>query len=177
MRYAGRDPPASAGYLKRADDPPMTDQAINRRRLLLACGAGAVGLAAYRIAVPAADYDGAALTAAQAHEQAKTGEIILVDIRRPDEWRLTGIGEGAHAIDMRRDDFLTALTDIAGPDKAAPIALICARGVRSARLSQQLTDAGFTRIIDVPEGMLGSGAGPGWLAAGLPVESYSGPSG
>ena len=38
---------------------------------------------------------GPQLTVAQAHEQALAGEILLVDIRRPDEWRRTGIGQGA----------------------------------------------------------------------------------
>jgi len=32
-----------------------------------------------------------------------------------------------------------------------------------------LEKAGFTRIVDIPEGMLGSSAGPGWLARDLPV--------
>jgi len=41
--------------------------------------------------------------------------------------------------------------------------------VRSARVSNQLIAAGFTYIIDVPEGMLGSAAGPGWLERGLPL--------
>ncbi|MEX0285372.1 MAG: rhodanese-like domain-containing protein, partial [Paracoccaceae bacterium] len=98
------------------------------------------------------------------------GEILLVDIRTPREWHATGIGEGAHPLDMRRDDFETALAQLTGGNRDAPVALICARGVRSARLSNRLTEAGFTQIIDVPEGMLGSAAGPGWVRAGLPVQ-------
>ena len=102
---------------------------------------------------------------------ATSGEIVLIDIRRPDEWKRTGIGEGAYPIDMRRDDFIEALQAVAGADKSKPIALICARGVRSARMSNRLTEAGFTRIIDVPEGMLGSKAGPGWVKSDLPVRA------
>ena len=71
-----------------------------------------------------------------------------------------------------RADFIAALTDAAGADRDAPIALICAGGVRSARLGRRLTEAGFTNIIDVPEGMQGSGAGPGWLRRGLPTRTY-----
>jgi rhodanese-related sulfurtransferase len=110
-----------------------------------------------------------ALTPAQAHEAALAGALILVDIRRPDEWTRTGIGEGATPLDMRRSDFEDALLAASQGDPARPIALICARGVRSRRMSERLKAAGFTRIIDVPEGMLGSGAGPGWLGRGLPV--------
>ncbi|MEC9104216.1 MAG: rhodanese-like domain-containing protein, partial [Pseudomonadota bacterium] len=32
-----------------------------------------------------------------------------------------------------------------------------------------LMRAGYTGYADISEGMLGSGAGPGWIAAGLPV--------
>lgn len=104
-----------------------------------------------------------------AHKRAVSGEIILLDIRRPDEWALTGSGEGAHRLDMRRDDFIAVLDDIVKGDRAKPVAVICARGVRSRRMIAKLQDAGFTHIIDVPEGMLGSSAGPGWIKRGLPV--------
>lgn len=157
---------------------PVTDveyssPIITRRRLLgVAVLAAAVGAAGWKMYITAPDYAGDALTVAQAHKAAANGEIVLIDIRRPDEWKRTGIGEGAVPIDMRRDDFVQALSVVAGPDKAAPIALICARGVRSARMSNRLSDAGYTNIIDVPEGMLGSKAGPGWLGEKLPVWTY-----
>lgn len=115
------------------------------------------------------EFPGGVLTAPEAHEKAVAGNIILIDIRRPDEWAKTGSGEGAHRIDLRVDDFVTLVQEAAGGDLNAPVALICARGVRSARTSNQLINAGFTNIIDVPEGMLGSAAGPGWLDRGLPV--------
>ncbi len=109
------------------------------------------------------------LTATQAFAKAATGKITLIDIRTPEEWVETGSGAGARRLDMRRDDFVDALDKILGGDKSRPVALICARGVRSSRLSRALRKGGYTNIIDVPEGMLGSYAGPGWLARGLPV--------
>lgn len=115
------------------------------------------------------DFPGGILSAPEAHAKAVAGEIILVDIRRPDEWESTGSGEGATRIDLRVDNFAARVQEAADGDLNAPVALICARGVRSARVSNQLIAAGFTNIIDVPEGMLGSAAGPGWLARGLPV--------
>ena len=95
--------------------------------------------------------------------------LILLDIRRPDEWALTGVAVGAVPLDMRDDGFLADLDRLTGGNRAAPIALICARGVRSRRLAAKLTAAGFTAVLDVSEGMLGSPAGPGWIARGLPV--------
>lgn len=118
------------------------------------------------------DYRGDDLTVVEAHNRAVARDIMLIDIRRPDEWRKTGVGVGAQPLDMRRKDFTGALSIMAGGRLDAPIALICARGVRSAIMSKRLSAAGFTHIIDVPEGMLGSRAGPGWLAAKLPTHIY-----
>ncbi len=141
---------------------------IGRRGfVLLSAGAGIAALAGF--VGYSRGFDGETLDPEQAHRAATAGMVALIDIRRPDEWALTGIGEGAHPLDMLRPDFDAALARIVGNDRAAPVALICARGVRSARLAARLQRAGFTRIIDVPEGMLGSAAGPGWIARGLPV--------
>jgi len=150
----------------------VSDTKISRRSFLgrgIALAAVVVGsAAAARWFNVTGNIDGTALSVADAHAAATAGDITLIDIRRPDEWARTGVGEGAIPLDMRDPDFPGKLLALA-PDPDAPIALICARGVRSRGLAKRLTDAGFTRIIDVPEGMLGSGAGPGWLAAGLPV--------
>lgn len=151
--------------------------AVTRRKLL---GGGAAVLAAAGVGYFAGGqnlfYDllteetfGEKITPEQAHLLARDKAITLIDIRRPDEWARTGSGEGANRLDMRREDFIAGLEKLTGADRGKPIALICARGVRSARLTNRLTKAGFTNIVDVPEGMLGSGAGPGWIKRGLPL--------
>ncbi|MGC1503055.1 MAG: rhodanese-like domain-containing protein [Sulfitobacter sp.] len=157
------------------DSPPLPQDAnpsrVARRVFLLGGGAalGVTALAGMRWFNVGATVQGGDLTAPEAQAAAAAGEIILVDIRRPDEWARTGVGQGAVAIDMRADDFIEVLLRRTGGRKDLPIALICARGVRSARMLARLTKAGFTQILDVPEGMSGSGAGPGWLIRGLPV--------
>lgn len=113
------------------------------------------------------------LTVGDAYRAALSGEILLIDIRRPDEWKRTGVGDGAVPLDMRRGDFTDALLARTQGRTDVPVALICARGVRSRGLAARLTSAGFTNIIDVPEGMLGSGAGPGWLKSDLPTVAWS----
>jgi len=142
---------------------------MRRGFLLGAVAVVAAGVCAARWYNIGAEIGEDALSAPEALARAQLGEILLVDIRRPDEWQATGIPLGAVPLDLRRDDFVEALLAEAGGDRARPVALICARGVRSARLGKRLSQAGFTAILDVPEGMLGSGAGPGWLARGLPV--------
>ena len=153
------------------DNAPPTRK--TGRRAVLISGAvalaGGAGIFASRWFNTGAEIGAGALSVGQAHRQAMAGEILLVDIRRPDEWARTGIGAGAQPLDMRREDFAQALLALTGGDRDAPIALICARGVRSRKLTRRLSEAGFTNVLDVPEGMLGSGAGPGWLRAGLPV--------
>ncbi len=147
------------------------------RRWLLAGGvaavaavAGGVGGRAWLLRRP---FDTAILTPPEASALADAGKILLIDIRRPDEWAETGVPAGAHPLDMRRPDFTQALLALAGGNPGRPIALICARGVRSNRMSGHLAEAGFTRIGDVGEGMLGSPDGPGWLARGLPVTPFA----
>lgn len=144
---------------------------ISRRAVLVLGGAAvtATGVFAANWFNISAQVDDTALSVGDAHRRAVAGDVLLIDIRRPDEWARTGVGEGAVPLDMRRDDFTEALLTLTGGRSDVPVALICARGVRSRHLTSRLTEAGFSRIIDVPEGMLGSGAGPGWLRAGLPV--------
>lgn len=148
---------------------------LTRRMLLIGAGCVAAG-GAVAVTNPhlfytllTEDVIGDQISAPQAHAAALRGDLTLIDIRRPDEWAKTGSGEGAHRVDLRRDDFADVLLGLTKGDATAPIALICARGVRSARTANRLAQAGFTLIIDVPEGMLGSASGPGWLARGLPL--------
>ena len=148
-----------------------TPSRFARRGFLVGAGAaiGVAGLAGARWFNIAATVQERDLTAPEALAAAQAGEILLVDIRRPDEWARTGIGQGAVAIDMRRTDCIEGLRGHVGGRRDVPVALICARGVRSAKMSARLDAAGFTQVLDVPEGMSGSGAGPGWIKRGLPL--------
>lgn len=150
---------------------------MSRRRFLI--GAGALALVGAGFAATEgrnlfyaalSENVGEQISVSQAHEMAQAGEIVLIDIRRPDEWQATGSPGSGHRLDMRREDFTQALLELTGGAQDARVALICARGVRSSRLTNRLTEAGFSNIIDVPEGMLGSGAGPGWIREGLPID-------
>jgi len=109
-----------------------------------------------------------------AYEMASKGEILLVDIRTPGEWRRSGVGTSAVTISMHRSGFLDKLNAAVGGDRSKPIALICAAGERSAYMSRILDAQGYRNIIDVPEGMMGSAAGPGWISRGLPVRTVDG---
>ncbi len=131
---------------------------------------GALAFALPRALAQAGKPQGAGIMDAQsAHEAAGNGEIILVDIRTPQEWRQTGIGEGAIALDMRAPDFVRRLVDLRNAYPDRKIALICRTGNRSGYVVNTLTEQGFPGLLDVAEGMAGGPNGPGWLKRGLPV--------
>lgn len=142
---------------------------VSRRSFLVVGGLTVVsGAAVFGVVYLARAETAQVMSPPEALAAATAGDILLVDIRRPDEWSSTGIPQTAVGIDMRRNDFLeVVLAARATPDQ--PIAVICMRGVRSARVTRMFEAAGITSIIDVPEGMLGSRAGPGWLKRGLKV--------
>jgi rhodanese-related sulfurtransferase len=101
---------------------------------------------------------------------------VLIDIRTPKEVAATGRPKGAVPVPLQGDDlvfrngFVAEVTAAAGNDKARPVALIDADGRRAAFAAKLLASQGFTAVLVVGEGMLGSNLGPGWMARGLPVE-------
>ncbi len=133
------------------------------RRLFLAAPAALM-------AFPVFAADVRHLSVTEAHEKARAGDIVLIDIRRPDEWAHTGIADSAVPIDMRVPDLGAQLDAALGGDRDTPVALICRSGVRSKYLSDIMAKAGFTQVYDVGGGMVGSSRGEGWLRRGLPVK-------
>ncbi|MHB1083439.1 MAG: rhodanese-like domain-containing protein [Thiobacillus sp.] len=115
------------------------------------------------------------LTAPDAYAMAQSGNLTLIDVQRPDEWRDTGIAQGAIHIDMTSTQgaagFVQQTIDKLNGNMHEPIGLISQAGNRSENAQQTLHSAGFTHVYNIKEGMLGSSAGPGWIARGLPVET------
>jgi rhodanese-related sulfurtransferase len=107
-----------------------------------------------------------------AHQRASKGEIVLVDVRRPSEWRQTGIPASGQPITMHQsgEKFLADLLAATGGRRDKPLALICATGGRTSWLLPRLKKAGFTKVYNVAEGMHGSRYGDGWLKQGLPIK-------
>jgi rhodanese-related sulfurtransferase len=115
------------------------------------------------------------LGAREAHAAALAGQVVLVDIRTPGEWRATGVPASGHAITMHQapEAFLREIATATGGSKSRPIALICATGNRSAHMQAILRQAGYADVADVAEGMSGGRRGGGWIKAGLPVRTWS----
>lgn len=129
---------------------------------------------AWRMFGPAPVAAGEVMSPGEAHEKALKGEIMLVDVRTPDEWKQTGLPASAHAITMHQQgpDFVRQLDAVLGGDRSKPLAVICRTGNRTGSLVAPLEKAGYARVINVAEGMVGGRYGPGWIKAGLPLRTY-----
>lgn len=93
--------------------------------------------------------------------------VPLYDVRRPDEWRQTGVVAGSRTLTYVdgsgrvNPDILPRIQSEVPKD--APIAIICRTGNRTDSLARELAAAGYTRIYNVRDGITR------WIAEGLPV--------
>ncbi len=113
-----------------------------------------------------------ALSARDAFAKVQAGELLLIDIRDPSEWRETGVAKPAYLISIHRPGFASKLAKLTGGDRSRPIALICATGQRSRIVQAALLRFGYKNVYDVYDGMAGNARGPGWIRAGLPMRTW-----
>ncbi len=109
-----------------------------------------------------------------AREKALAGELVLIDIRRPDEWADTGVPDVALLLDMTSRDFLAKLIAIRLENPDIPLAFTCRTGSRSNYLTGELAKLGYSGLIDVIGGMSGSRTEKGWAKRGLPIRPVTG---
>ena len=84
--------------------------------------------------------------------------VAIYDVRRPEEWRATGVVEGSHKltfVDARgrpNPEFLPRFTVEVG--KNSPVVLICRTGNRTDKLARELMEKhGYTRVYNVRDGI------------------------
>ena len=105
------------------------------------------------------------------NEQLKTmleQNVPIYDIRRPEEWRQTGVIEGSQlqtfvdASGRMTPDFLAHFTSVV--DKDDPVILICRTGNRTSTLARHLVEQmGYTKVYNVRNGITR------WIRDGRPV--------
>lgn len=99
---------------------------------------------------------------------------ILVDIRRAEEWQLTGILDGSHQLtffdaagNADAPGWMVALAKVATPED--DLVLICRSGHRTGIILEYLhTQTEYGQARHLAGGILG------WLEKGLPVIPFSG---
>lgn len=144
------------------------------KRPLAALAHATLVLFALMLAPALAFNAGADITAADAQKKLSAGEMILVDVREPAEWRQTGIAEGARALSMNDPQFLLTIMQIEAENPGKQIGFICASSRRSGLVQAELAKRGFANTVSVFGGMTGNGQVPGWIAEGLPTVPYTG---
>jgi rhodanese-related sulfurtransferase len=109
------------------------------------------------------------LSPPEAHRLAAAGVVVLIDIRRPDEWLETGVPEHAHPIQTGHPMFMTKVEALAGAGRDKPLVLICQAGVQTRALQRKLIESGFPKVAHVRGGVAGLGTDKGWVGYGLPM--------
>lgn len=85
--------------------------------------------------------------------------IPVIDVRRPEEWKQTGIIKGSHMMTFfdkngryNLNNWMSELNKIAGPDK--PFILICRSGNRTGQISQFLDKKlNYSKVSHVASGI------------------------
>ena len=99
-------------------------------------------------------------------ERLRADGVPVIDVRRAEEWRKTGVIEGSHLLTFYDADgrydlerWLPALSQIAESGQA--VAFICRSGKRSGRVARMLDERfGYSRVYTAREGILG------WIGEG-----------
>lgn len=98
-------------------------------------------------------------------------DVAVIDIRRPDEWKRTGVIEGSHPMTFfdaggkyDAKAWMAKLVPLAASDRA--VAIVCHSGGRSRAVSRFLHKIGYGRVYDVRDGIAG------WIAAKRPTVPY-----
>lgn len=94
--------------------------------------------------------------------------VPIYDIRRPEEWRETGVVEGSRKLTFvdaggrPNPEFLPRFAAEVGKDD--PVVLICRTGSRTDKLARELMEEqGYTQVYNVRHGITG------WIAGNNPV--------
>jgi len=103
---------------------------------------------------------------------AKKNGVVVIDIRRAEEWAETGIIEGAHTITaftqsgQLHPEFQTKFTAIV-PTPDTPVMLYCRTGNRTGIIGNALvSQLGYSDVTHLSDGIVG------WTAGGAPVVAF-----
>jgi rhodanese-related sulfurtransferase len=131
------------------------------RRSFLAIGTASMAVPAFAQELPS-------VSVREAHAAARAGRLVIVDIRRPDEWAETGVAEGAVRLNMLDKDFPQRLVALKQQSGDKELALICRAANRTDYVQKAFAKHNF-RLVNIRGGMSGNAEDEGWIDAGLPV--------
>ncbi len=100
-------------------------------------------------------------------------ETAIIDIRREEEWKETGIIYGSYLLTLfnenkemiNPEEWVKKVGRLVPIDKA--VILLCRLGNRTIPACQLLADAGYSKVYNVTAGITA------WIAEGMPIEKYN----
>ena len=102
----------------------------------------------------------------QIADDVRSGEVLVVDVRDPDEWQKGHIPEAMHAsrgmLEFKADPNTPYYDDRLGTDKR--LVVHCTKGLRGALAAATLKDMGYEKVANLEGGF------DAWKEAGLPVD-------
>ena len=105
-----------------------------------------------------------------AHDAARAGKAVLIDVRPAAELGDTGIAAGAISLPADTAGFEVRLAGIRLDQAGKQIVLIDLAGTQAFALVRTLRGRGWRDLTYLRGGMLGSPSEPGWLKEKLPVD-------
>ncbi len=125
-----------------------------KRRLIILGGAAAALAAMWASVNAGSGPANISLSLQSGASLAEDNSTLLVDVRRPDEWRQTGVVEGALLLTYEdADSFLAAIRPYLQDGQS--VSLVCRSGGRSSAAARQLAAADPSlQFIDIAGGMM-----------------------
>lgn len=146
------------------------------RPIRIKTGLSAVAMMAASVTGLSANAEINTLTADAAYKMVQRGELVLIDVRTPTEWALTGVPKDSRLANLSDSDFLQKARGVVFGDTEAPVALICRSGNRSTKAAEALEKAGFSHVYNITEGVEGNKQETGWIKRGLPTDPFIPPN-
>ncbi|CUX82450.1 MAG: Rhodanese-related sulfurtransferase [Roseibaca calidilacus] len=85
----------------------------------------------------------------------QAADVLLVDIRRPEEWKQTGVLPNAHLLTYEQFDTPEAFLEALAPQlDGRPVALICRTGNRTNIAARALAERLDQPVIDIQGGIM-----------------------
>ncbi|WP_298958527.1 rhodanese-like domain-containing protein [uncultured Roseibium sp.] len=105
------------------------------------------------------------LSPRDAYEGSLRGDVVVIDVRTPNEWQATGSPKTSHRICKNDKDFEQEVLKLLEPAPETTLALSCLSGSRAKSAAKRLQKAGVKNLKIVEGGI------SNWVKGGLPVDT------
>ncbi len=104
------------------------------------------------------------ISSLDAGKKRPAGDLIIIDVRDPDEWEATGTPQGSYRIPMTDRNFIRSVEQVLLENPKAVAAISCQTGMRSKTAIKRLRKSIPRDFRILQDGV------EAWTAAGLPLD-------